>query len=193
MLQRLLAGPPAGADSKAVAEKDAAARRALADPLILDQIAPVITAWRQSEARLAQRLSAGQLEAGWWRPLAFDDHVIRGTALLPGAGWLVILADLFGNSGASSIENGPFIAHISSVRFLKGLTTPLHVTARKRRATLSMVVGAGSAQTDTEAHGDGDSGNGNSTIGKVAAGEVLVEATLVTTQSKPIPAPPARR
>ena len=67
------------------------------------------------------------------------------------------------------------------MRFLKGLVEPLSVTARKRRAALSIVVGAG----PVEAEGDGAPARDgaaaaakNRTIAKVAAGEVLVEATL---------------
>jgi hypothetical protein len=80
-LQLLLGGQDAPVGSLAKAE-------------VLPPIAAAVRAWRLTGATTSANIDL----AGYWDRFTFSDHVVQGRAIVPGAGWLCLLAHELGRA-----------------------------------------------------------------------------------------------
>jgi hypothetical protein len=118
-------------------------RRSLKNPQALDAILPYVEAWRRQEASLA--LPAVELAEPWKR-FRFDEHVIQGTPLLPGVGWMLVLAEAW---GVSALENVRFKAGLRAAdrRVVSMLKNRAHVKVLGETAVAGAADDAETAET----------------------------------------------
>ena len=105
-LQMLLAGgePPSGN---------------LARAEVLPPIAEAVAEWRLTAATTTSTIDLGK----YWRRYTMDDHNIQGRAIVPGAGWLALIAHEAGTS------------KLADVAFMRGVFEPdttIRVVKRRR-------------------------------------------------------------
>ena len=112
-LQLLLAGLDAPSGSLARRE-------------VLPPIASAVREWRLTGATTSQRVDLTR----YWRQFTFDDHNVQGRPIVPGAGWLCLLAHEMGSE------------RLADVAFMRGVhDADADVRVVKRRRVMQATVG----------------------------------------------------
>jgi acyl-coenzyme A synthetase/AMP-(fatty) acid ligase/acyl-CoA thioesterase FadM len=105
---------------------EAAPDASLRDKSVLPPLAEAVRRWRRDAATESRGLDL----ASYWRRYRFSDHVVRGRAIVPGAGWLCVLA--------KEADAG----RLADVSFMRGVhDEAAEVRVVKRRRTMQATVG----------------------------------------------------
>ena len=105
---------------------EAAPDASLRDKSVLPPLAEAVRRWRRDAATESRGLDL----VSYWRRYRFSDHVVQGRAIVPGAGWLCVLA--------KEADAG----RLADVSFMRGVhDEAAEVRVVKRRRTMQATVG----------------------------------------------------